>query len=479
MQQLIQSDLMGSGTLNYHNHSKMRYSYIDSKGKIMFNDPFKHHTSSIFERLCLCCFNNNQLTNKEIERYVKFQHKMIHSYNQLDKDHEKYLADLYLLIFGDEKEGLPKRLETKKWREIGFQTKNPRNDFKNGGILALHSLRYFVKKYPDIFQEMLREGREASKEAGQFPAFGLIMDETKIFVSKVLQFQCIDVVDMRIRGMMKDFLADVRNTESFMIPRNETQMDQQSQQQSTFDWSDDDINANENDLLIERQSNDNFDNQSGTQMQQLIQSDLMGSGTLNYHNHSKMRYSYIDSKGKIMFNDPFKHHTSSIFERLCLCCFNNNQLTNKEIERYVKFQHKMIHSYNQLDKDHEKYLADLYLLIFGDEKEGLPKRLETKKWREIGFQTKNPRNDFKNGGILALHSLRYFVKKYPDIFQEMLREGREASKEAGQFPAFGLIMDETKIFVSKVLQFQCIDVVDMRIRGQDLMEYYINHQRFL
>ena len=64
---------------------------------------------------------------------------------------QKYLADLYLLIFGDETQKLPKGLLSKNWLEIGFLTKNPRLEFRSGGILALHCIRYFIKKYPEVF----------------------------------------------------------------------------------------------------------------------------------------------------------------------------------------------------------------------------------------------------------------------------------------------------------------------------------------
>jgi len=64
---------------------------------------------------------------------------------------QKSLTDLYLLVFGEENQRVPHRLESKKWKEIGFYGKNPRNEFRNGGFLSLECIRYFIKQNPEIF----------------------------------------------------------------------------------------------------------------------------------------------------------------------------------------------------------------------------------------------------------------------------------------------------------------------------------------
>jgi hypothetical protein len=60
-----------------------------------------------------------------------------------------------LLVFGDHLGNIPDRLLTNNWKEIGFQNQNPRTDFRGGGLLSLNCLKYFVKKYPDVFKQML------------------------------------------------------------------------------------------------------------------------------------------------------------------------------------------------------------------------------------------------------------------------------------------------------------------------------------
>jgi hypothetical protein len=37
---------------------------------------------------------------------------------------------------------------------------NPRREFRGAGILGLHCLRYFIVKYPELFEAMLESGSE-------------------------------------------------------------------------------------------------------------------------------------------------------------------------------------------------------------------------------------------------------------------------------------------------------------------------------
>jgi hypothetical protein len=41
------------------------------------------------------------------------------------------------------------------WKDIGFQGKNPRTDFRGGGFMGLACLIYFLEEYPQEFEEMI------------------------------------------------------------------------------------------------------------------------------------------------------------------------------------------------------------------------------------------------------------------------------------------------------------------------------------
>ena len=45
-------------------------------------------------------------------------------------------------------------MKTELWQSIGFQSKNPRTDFRAGGILSLLVLTYFCRTEKSLFDEM-------------------------------------------------------------------------------------------------------------------------------------------------------------------------------------------------------------------------------------------------------------------------------------------------------------------------------------
>jgi len=57
-------------------------------------------------------------------------------------------------VFKKEESQLPERLLSPEWQFIGFQSQNPRTDFRGGGVLALQCLRYYQSVYPGNFNEM-------------------------------------------------------------------------------------------------------------------------------------------------------------------------------------------------------------------------------------------------------------------------------------------------------------------------------------
>jgi len=46
------------------------------------------------------------------------------------------------------------------WKDIGFQQKNPRTDFRGGGHLSLLCLIYMSQNYPREFNEMIKVTKE-------------------------------------------------------------------------------------------------------------------------------------------------------------------------------------------------------------------------------------------------------------------------------------------------------------------------------
>ena len=77
--------------------------------------------------------------------YTKLTREMANTYNEKDVSHEAVLRDLFNnVIEDDKKQSADEMLRTEAWKDIGFQGKDPRTDFRAGGLLALLCLHYYV-----------------------------------------------------------------------------------------------------------------------------------------------------------------------------------------------------------------------------------------------------------------------------------------------------------------------------------------------
>lgn len=43
-----------------------------------------------------------------------------------------------------------------RWKQFGFQSTNPRTDFRGAGILGVRNLIYFARNYQEYVQEMIK-----------------------------------------------------------------------------------------------------------------------------------------------------------------------------------------------------------------------------------------------------------------------------------------------------------------------------------
>jgi len=69
-----------------------------------------------------------------------------------------------VLVFTEaEQQSVEPGLKTPAWVSIGFQSKNPRTDFRAGGILSLYALKYFAQSKPTLFGEMKQHANKSAK----------------------------------------------------------------------------------------------------------------------------------------------------------------------------------------------------------------------------------------------------------------------------------------------------------------------------
>ncbi|CDJ37596.1 ELMO/CED-12 family domain-containing protein, putative [Eimeria tenella] len=81
-------------------------------------------------------------------------------YDKENADHEQLLRRFFLLCF-PEATLEPAKEEDSRWKEVGFQSEDPRRDFRGGGFLALQNLCFFRLRYPRQFFTLSRKSYTA------------------------------------------------------------------------------------------------------------------------------------------------------------------------------------------------------------------------------------------------------------------------------------------------------------------------------
>jgi len=126
------------------------------------------------EEQFLCCCIDYDLTISEYKTYINLKKKVIPSYDPQNPIHENSLSQLFSksknIIFKDKessdlisnatvttKNSTNVEDEATIWRKIGFQTGNPRTDFRAGGIFSLDLMNYFANNYEKEYINMISE----------------------------------------------------------------------------------------------------------------------------------------------------------------------------------------------------------------------------------------------------------------------------------------------------------------------------------
>ena len=113
---------------------------------------------------CLCLFlcSNprscvSAIKGNDLDVYYRIKSSYISYYNQSNAEHEKSLSFLYLSTLNCEYND---NLISDEWKKIGFETDNPRNEFKEGGYFSLLFITYFIKRYRVEYQIIMKENKK-------------------------------------------------------------------------------------------------------------------------------------------------------------------------------------------------------------------------------------------------------------------------------------------------------------------------------
>ena len=102
--------------------------------------------------LCCCCDSAYDLTIKEYNLFEKLKNETIILYDETNKEHEQNLNEL--LEHG--KEIYENYTDIEIWKKLGFQSNNPRTDFRAGGIYSVLFMNYFMRNFNSEIQQILK-----------------------------------------------------------------------------------------------------------------------------------------------------------------------------------------------------------------------------------------------------------------------------------------------------------------------------------
>eukprot|EP01133_Synstelium_polycarpum_P016377 gene16377-19486_t len=102
-----------------------------------------------------------KLQNLKVQEFIKDSSTQ---YNKDDPAHEKILERLWELLFPNDKFAAV----DDKWKTIGFQGKDPSNDFRGMGVGGLKHLVYFASHHSDIFLTLTNQ-QNSAKDRCYYP----------------------------------------------------------------------------------------------------------------------------------------------------------------------------------------------------------------------------------------------------------------------------------------------------------------------
>lgn len=130
---------------------------------------------------CVECLipRSEKLTKGEIINFILICKEGNIEYNSKSNKHEQLLKNLYQYYFSNQiiEENLDEQTDNKvindktdqkslinveytlnnsNWRKLGFQSENPRTDFRAGGVLSLKFIYFFVRNFTTEVEEMIK-----------------------------------------------------------------------------------------------------------------------------------------------------------------------------------------------------------------------------------------------------------------------------------------------------------------------------------
>lgn len=132
-------------------------NHVDAQYKEILKEKLrKKSRKTIFNRIQVSIINRLWKLSKERKMLYYIRNRCFISLNCTDPNHEQLFQDYWMLAYPDSPE--INRISS-NWRLLGFQSDDPRFDFKCAGLVTLENLVYFAENYRLVFREILRESQ--------------------------------------------------------------------------------------------------------------------------------------------------------------------------------------------------------------------------------------------------------------------------------------------------------------------------------
>ena len=107
-----------------------------------------------------CCFKQYNMTGPELESLNILRMNARRPFDKENEGHKELLKRFWAKVFGDAE--YPLNGVSEKWKELGFQGKDPSTDFRGAGLFGLQQLMYLAETYPNEFIEMKNSAKNYS-----------------------------------------------------------------------------------------------------------------------------------------------------------------------------------------------------------------------------------------------------------------------------------------------------------------------------
>jgi hypothetical protein len=156
---------------------------------------------------------------------------------------------------------------------------------------------------------------------------------------------------------------------------------------------------------------------------------------------------------------------------LCCCCSDKqNNLTTTEYTSFQTLLSQCLVPFNTTDTEHQNKLSTLFTLAQPQLIKHKPQFQQEEQgtlWKEFGFQTNIPSNDFRGGGLKSLECMIHFSKNYPNELGEMFNT---------EFFSFAIIMIKMCFKIRTVFRLFNVDDLNKQIQIQNNEEDLCNRK---